>query len=706
MSQLYSLSEAKPGYGQASAVEMEKRKLIVGSLLVFALVLFCFLIIAAQVLKGYQKALPSLAQLTNIQPRLVTRVYSADGQVLKEFYRERRILVPLKEIPPYMIDALLSAEDKRFYNHWGVDLIRVPKAFLVNLQRGEFAQGFSTLTQQLARNLFLTREKTLSRKVKEIMTAIKIERTYSKDEILEMYLNQHNFGRGAYGIQAAAQTYFSKNAQDLTIEDCALLVGLLQAPGRYNPFRRPDVAIKRRNLVLQNMVSYGKLSRQKADSLKQLPLALGAGHDDVGLAPYFTEMIRQYLETHYGEDALFDQGLKVYTTLNATLQKVAEAAVSSGVDSLQKNMEQSHSPEDPAYTMLVPEITKVEGQLKIGKKRVYKHLQAAFVALDNSNGNILGLVGGRDFVQSKYNRVTQALRQPGSAFKPFVYTAAIEEGYKPTDIMYDAPIVINVPGFGEWRPENVDNKFWGAMTIRRGLAWSRNLIAIKLAQKVGIEKAIEYAHRMGITSPLKPVPSQAIGTSDVNLLEMVSAYSVFPNLGVKVQPRYILRIEDKDGNVLERNETTSRKEVLNPQTAYTMVSLMSSVINNGTAAAARRAGFDRPAAGKTGTTDEFSDNWFIGYTPQITAGAWVGFDDKTSIGANQTGASNALPLWTKFMIAATQYYSYKDFDIPTGILFRDVDPETGELATDRCPETIREVFTEKTVPTEKCHKHR
>jgi len=674
--------------------------------LVFALVLFCFLIIAAQVLKGYQKALPSLAQLTNIQPRLVTRVYSADGQVLKEFYRERRILVPLKEIPPYMIDALLSAEDKRFYNHWGVDLIRVPKAFLVNLQRGEFAQGFSTLTQQLARNLFLTREKTLSRKVKEIMTAIKIERTYSKDEILEMYLNQHNFGRGAYGIQAAAQTYFSKNAQDLAMEECALLVGLLQAPGRYNPFRKPEVGLKRRNLVLQNMVNYGKLSQQKADSLKKLELGLGAGHDDVGLAPYFTEMIRQYLETHYGEDALYDQGLKVYTTLNATLQKVAEAAVSSGVDSLQKNMEQSHSPEDPAYTLMAPETTKVEGQLKIGKKRVYKKLQAAFVALDNSNGNILGLVGGRDFVQTKFNHVTQAFRQPGSAFKPFVYTAAIEAGYKPTDILFDAPLVINVPGFGEWRPENVDNKFWGAMTIRRGLAWSRNLIAIKLAQKVGIEKAIEYAHRMGITSPLKPVPSQAIGTSDVNLLEMVSAYSVFPNLGVKVQPRYILRIEDKDGNVLERNETTSRKEVLNPQTAYTMVSLMSSVINNGTAAAARRAGFDRPAAGKTGTTDEFSDNWFIGYTPQITAGAWVGFDDKTSIGANQTGASNALPLWTKFMIAATQYYSYKDFDIPTGILFRDIDPETGELATDRCPETIREVFTEKTVPTEKCHKHR
>jgi penicillin-binding protein 1A len=538
------------------------------------------------------------------------------------------------------------------------------------------------------------------------MTAIKIERAYSKDEILEMYLNQHNFGRGAYGIQAAAQTYFSKNAQNLKLEECALLVGLLQAPGRYNPFRKPELGIKRRNLVLQNMAGYGKLSQKTADSLRQLPLELGAGHDDVGLAPYFTEMVRQYLETHYGEDVLYDQGLKVYTTLNATLQKVAEEAVFSGIDSLQKNMEQSHSPEDPAYTQLVPETTKVERERRIGKKRVYKQLQAAFVALDNSNGNILGLVGGRDFVQTKFNRATQAFRQPGSAFKPFVYTAALEGGYKPTDLLHDAPLVINVPGFGEWRPENVDNKFWGEMTIRKGLAWSRNLIAIKLAQKVGIEKAIDYAHRMGITSRLKAVPSQAIGTSDVNLLEMVSAYSVFPNLGVKVEPRYILRIEDKDGNVLERNETTSRKEVLSPQTSYIMVSLMSSVINNGTASAARRAGFDRPAAGKTGTTDEFSDNWFIGYTPQISAGAWVGFDDKTSIGANQTGASNALPLWTKFMIAATQYYSYKDFDIPSGILFRDVDPETGELAVDRCPETIREVFTEKTVPTEKCHKHR
>ncbi len=691
---------------------MEKNKLVVGSLLVFALVLFCFILIGGQTVKNYEKGLPSLSQLANIQPRIVTRVFASDGSVLKDFYSERRILVPLKETPPYMVDALLSTEDKRFYSHWGVDLIRVPKAFLVNLQRGEWAQGFSTLTQQLARNLFLTREKTLARKLKEILTAVKIERTYSKDEILEMYLNKHYFGRGSYGIQAAAQTYFGKNAQDLKIEECALLVGLLQAPERYNPFRKPEVATRRRNLVLNNMVNYGKLSEKKRDSLKQLPLGLGEGHDDVGLAPYFTEMVRQYLETFYGEGALYDKGLKIYTTLNATLQKAVEEAVNSGVDSLQKNMEQTHSPEDPNYTMLVPETTKVEGskngepKIKIGQKRVYKQLQAAFVAIDNSNGNILGLVGGRDFVLTKFNRATQAFRQPGSAFKPFVYTSAIESGSKPTDLMYDAPLVMNVPGFGEWRPENVDNKFWGEMTLRRGLAWSRNLIAIKLAQKVGIEKAVDYARRMGITSPLKAVPSLAIGTSDVNLLEMVSAYSVFPNLGVKVEPRYILKIEDKDGNVLERHETTSRKEVLNPQTAYTMISLMSSVINNGTASSARRAGFDRPAAGKTGTTDNFSDNWFIGYTPQITAGAWVGFDDKTSIGANQTGASNALPIWTRFMLAATQYYPYKDFEIPSGILFRDVDPETGQLATDRCPETIREVFTEKTVPTERCQKHR
>ncbi|MCI0405172.1 MAG: PBP1A family penicillin-binding protein [candidate division Zixibacteria bacterium] len=626
---------------------MEKNKLVVGSLLVFALVLFCFILIGGQTVKNYEKGLPSLSQLTNIEPRIVTRVYASDGSVLKDFYSERRILVPLKEIPPYMVDALLSTEDKRFYSHWGVDLIRVPKAFLVNLQRGEWAQGFSTLTQQLARNLFLTREKTLTRKAKEILTAIKIERTYSKDEILEMYLNQHYFGRGSYGIQAAAQTYFGKNAQDLKIEECALLVGLLQAPERYNPFRKPEVAARRRNLVLNNMVNYGKLSEKKRDSLKQLSLGLGEGHDDVGLAPYFTEMVRQYLETFYGEGALYDKGLKIYTTLNATLQKAVEEAVNAGVDSLQKNMEQTHSPEDPNYTMLVPETTKVQGpkngevKIKIGQKRVYKQLQAAFVAIDNSNGNILGLVGGRDFVLTKFNRATQAFRQPGSAFKPFVYTSAIEAGSKPTDLMYDAPLVMNVPGFGEWRPENVDNKFWGEMTLRRGLAWSRNLIAIKLAQKVGIEKAVEYARKMGISSPLQAVPSLAIGTSDVNLLEMVSAYSVFPNLGVKVEPRFILKIEDKDGNVLERHETTSRKEVLNSQTAYIMVNMMSSVVNGGTAQAARRAGFDRPAAGKTGTTDNFSDNWFIGYTPQITAGAWVGFDDKTSIGANQTGSSNA-----------------------------------------------------------------
>lgn len=687
---------------------MNKRKLIVRSALGFALTFFCFLLVITLIWKSWQKDLPSPFELANIEPWLGTRIYSADGQALKDFYMERRILVPLKEIPPHMVDALLSTEDKRFYNHWGVDLIRVPKALLVNFKQGKWAQGFSTLTQQLARNLFLTRKKSLSRKCKEIITAVRIERSYSKDEILEMYLNQFYFGRGAYGIQAAAQTYFGKIPLDLKIEECALLVGLLRAPGRFHPLRKPETAVGRRNLVLQNMVKNGKLAKPRADSLKKLPLKLAAGYDETGLAPYFTEMVRRNLEAVYGQGALYKNGYAVYTTLNAHLQKVAQAAVFSTIDSLQKRMERTHSPKDPAYTMLVPETTKVAGKLKIGKKRVYKKLQAAFVAIDNSNNNILVLVGGRDFDQTKFNRVTQSFRQPGSAFKPFVYTAAIEAGFMPTDTVDDAPIVTNLPGAGEWRPENIDHKFWGATTLRRGLAMSRNLVAIRLMQIVGAEKTVECAHRMGITSPLLPYPSLAIGTSDVNLLEMVSAYSVFPNLGRRFEslPRCLLRVENKSGILLERYDTTLREEVLDAQTAYIMVNLMSSVINGGTAASVRRAGFKRPAAGKTGTTDNFSDNWFIGYTPQITAGAWVGFDDKTSIGADQTGASNALPIWTKFMLAATRDYPNADFKVPPGILFRDIDPETGELACDGCPEAIREVFTEKTVPAGQCHKHR
>lgn len=669
---------------------------------IFAIVLLTSALAAILTYRVYRQDLPSLSRLTNIEPSLPTRVISIDGQLLKEFYIERRTLVPFIQMPSYLVEALIATEDRRFYDHWGVNPLGILRALLVNLTRGEVVQGGSTITQQLARTLFLTREKTLSRKLKELLTAIKIERAYSKQEILEIYLNQCYFGKGAYGIQAAATTFFGKNARELTLPECALLVGLLKAPNRYSPVERPLGALLRRNTVLQNLVEIKKLSPKVADSLKLLPLGLRLHIDVLGEAPYFTELVRQYLEEHYGEKMLFSGGLTVFTTLNSELQKKAEIALNTGLDSLQADMERSHSLRDPRYTEEV--IDTLDGRIK--KKRVYKKLQAAFLAIDNATGNLVALIGGRNFAQSKFNRAYQSLRQPGSAFKPFVYTAAIDNGFRPSDIFFDTPLVLNIPGFGEWRPQNIDNEFHGPMTLRTGLQFSRNLIAIKLLQKVQPQQAIYYAQKMGITSELKPVPSLAIGTSEVSLWDMVSAYSVFPNGGIRVEPKFILKIVDRNGNVLEKHPTSRRKEVLSPTTAYIMTNLMQTVVDHGTARRARAMGFDRPAAGKTGTTDNFSDNWFLGFTPQFTAGSWVGFDDKTSIGQNQTGATNALPIWTLFMSAAHKNLPVKDFDVPSGIIFADVCAETGELATDKCPTVLyNEVFTEQTLPPQYCSKH-
>jgi len=572
---------------------------------------------------------------------------------------------------------------------------------VTNVLRWRKAAGASTITQQLARMLFLTRKKTFERKIKEALTAIKLERTYSKEEILEMYLNQYYFSRGAYGPAAAAHIFFSKEVSELNISDCAILIGLLKGPNVNSPLNNPDKALQARNRVLYSYYSWGKISEAAYDSLASLPLEISPPVEKIGTAPYFTEAVRQYLMETYGEQALYSGGLKVFTTLDASLQKAAEDAVDKKVDQLRERIANRYNASNKDYGRFMPDTVDQYGD----SIRVLRKVQGALVSIDNSNGGVLAMVGGRSFEESKFNRAVQSLLQPGSAFKPFVYTAAVDNGIRTTEIIDDNPIVLEIPGAKEWRPHNFDYKFRGPITLREGLQYSRNLIAVKLILRIHPEQAIFYARRMGITTPLAAVPSLAIGSGEVRLIDLVSAYSVFPNQGIHIPYRLVDRVIDRYGRVLEENSAIKKEEVLSKQTAFIMVDLMQSVVNYGTGRGVRSRGFSRPAGGKTGTTDNFCDNWFVGYTPQITTGCWVGFDTKLSLGRNQDGAKNGVPIWTEYMIAAHDSLPVEGFEEPEGIVHLEVCLESGEIATDRCLNVRNEVFSDDNQPTTTCHLH-
>lgn len=687
---------------------MEKRDIKISrtarSLIILAVLIVIFLsIVTYRTYVVYQEDLPSFEELHNIEPSLKTKIYSADGSLLQSYFNENRVLTPYNQMPRHLIDMLLAVEDQQFWDHWGINVVRVVKAAVVDLVEGRIAQGASTITQQLSRMLFLDREKTLARKIKEALTAIKLERTYSKEEILQMYLNQYYFGRGAHGIAAAARAYFDKRVEELSVNDCALLVALLKGPSRFKVFDSTDLAIRIRNRSLYSYYSWGKIGREEYDSLSNLPLELKEPGTESGRAPYFTEMVRQYILDKYGEKVLYSGGLTVMTSLDWKLQQETEFQVKSKLDSLQARIQRTYPLSNPAYTCYSPDTVDANGD----SMRVYKQVQGCAIAINNETGDILALVGGRSFEETKFNRAVQARLQPGSAFKPFVFTAAMDNGYHPSDIFYDNSITLEIPGAKDWRPHNFDNEFLGRMTLRKGLEMSRNLIAIKLILKITPEQAIFYAHRMGINDPLEPVASLAIGTSIVKPLDIISAYMVFPNGGIRVPPRYITRIIDRYGNVLEDNSNFQKEEVLSAQTAYIMVSMMQSVMDGekGTGRSARWRGFTRPAGGKTGTSDNFCDNWFIGYTPQITAGVWVGFDDKTSLGKDQTGSGNALPIWTEIMKTAHENLPVLDFERPDGIVYAVICLESGKLATDRCVEVAREIFRTEDVPVVTCPIH-
>lgn len=670
-------------------------------LILVALIIIFLMITGYQTYNVYQTELPSFEQLHNIEPSIKTKVYDRNGILLKEFYTENRVLTPYKELPPHLIQMLLASEDREFYNHWGINARRIFVVAFKNLTQWRIAAGASTITQQLSRMIFLNRKQTLERKVKEALTAIKLERTYSKDEILEMYLNQYYFGKGAYGISAAARVFFSKEVSELNISDCAIIIGLLKGPNINSPIHNPDKALQARNRVLYSLYQFDGLTNEEYDSLKSDPLKITPLVEKTGHAPYFTETVRQYIMEKYGEDTLYSGGLKIYTSLDYDLQADAERALNKKVDSLRAYISRKYNLSNETYAMNIPDTVDQYGD----SVRMFKPIQGAFIAIDNSNGDVLAMIGGRSFENTKFNRAVQSLLQPGSCFKPFVYTACIDNGFKTTEIIDDNPIVLDIPGSKQWRPHNFDNKFKGPITLRDGLRMSRNLIAIRLILKIKPEQAIFYAKNMGITTPLEPVPALALGSANVKLIEMVSAFSIFPNQGIHIPYRMVTKIIDRYGRVLEDNSSVKKEEVLSAQTAYVMTDMLRSVVLGGTGVGSRWRGFTRPAGGKTGTSNNFCDNWFIGFTPQITAGTWVGFDEKISIGYQQDGAKNGVPVWTEFMIAAHDSLPIMDFAEPEGIVHSDVCLESGEIATDRCLEVRNEIFITGTEPTETCHIH-
>ncbi len=669
--------------------------------------------------------LPTIEQLENYDPDLVTRIYAADGQLLNELFFEKRVFVNLDQIPQHMLNATVAKEDQRFYDHWGISMRDVIRAIVINTATMSYRSGFSSLTQQLARNLYdnIGFKKTITRKIKEVITAIQIERTYTKDEILEMYLNSVHFGHGTYGVQAASKRFFDKEARDLTLAESALLVGLLPAPARYSPVRYPERALTKRNLVLrvmrdQNYINPEEYAEACARSLENVH------HEQPkGAAPYFTEYIRRFLERE--DDGLgvniYRDGLKIYTTLDACLQTIAEDVILSTVRANQNKLNNRLFSDEEEFSKLAylgihPKDTvkmMMSGELELYVDLRSKLLvQSAFIALNPRSGAILAMVGGRPDYPDQFNRATQSLRQPGSVFKPFVYTTAIDNGVPITKQLLNQPVVLNVRNaLGEWvkwMPQNYDGSTGGLTTIREGLRRSLNLISVRMVQEVVPAQAVKQtAKRMGISTDIRAVDAIALGTSEVHLLEMVAAYGTFANKGVYCKPFGITRIEDRYGNVL-KEYFPQREEVLSAETSYMMTSLLQTVLDRGTGGSARwKFHFYHPAAGKTGTTQGWTDAWFVGYSPYIAAGAWFGVDDpQVSLGPGSDGSKAALPAWAQFMRAShdSLHYEPKEFQKPGRVVEWKICRVTKDKSNGLCPEE-KELFIVGTEPVKKCSVH-
>ena len=697
------------------AVDPETPKTTTARLLIFALLVLASAAIGAAsgLLLVYTVDLPQVEELERYRPGSVTELYDDQGRVIGSFALQRRVVASYDDYPQVLRDALISIEDKDFYRHWGVNVWRIAGAAYRDIRSGGKVEGASTLTMQLAKNLFLSPDRSFHRKIQEALLAIQIERRFTKAQIFTLYANQIYLGHGSYGFEAASEYYFSKPAKKLTLEEAALLAGLPKWPANYSPITHPDRCLKRRNLVINSVLEDGKITAKQAAEARDKPIELRVAHDPGSLAPSYVEEIRRYLETTYGSDQVHQGGLKVYTSLDMDLQRAANQAVLDGLAAYERRhgwkgrlenvitndkAPDNHHPDwddEPevgdylhalvtgvsqgacavkfgrftatlgksefAWTQRKPQdavkpgdivYVKVLGLNPDNTARVSLEqdsgTQGALIAIDNANGGIKAMVGGRDFNLSKFNRATQALRQVGSSFKPYVYTAAVDQGASPDDTILDAPVTFAAPS-GPYVPHNFDDKFEGTITLRRALAQSRNIPALKLADQVGIKKVIEYAHRFGITSNLPPYLPVAIGAAEVTLYEQTSAFSVFPDDGVRVMPRYITKVTDHEGRILEENYAEV-KDVVSAQTARVMTSMLREVVLHGTAIRANALQY--PLAGKTGTTNDFTDAWFVGFSPSMTCGVWIGYDEKKSLGPGETGSRAALPVWMDFMKVA------------------------------------------------------
>jgi penicillin-binding protein 1A len=646
-------------------------KIAVGILMFLgSLVTLCGLLVYVYFVQN----IPSVEALKNYSPPAITRIYSEDHEIIGEFSIEKRDVVPLSRLPDHLIQAFVAGEDARFFQHKGLDYVAIARAVLRNVFSGEILQGGSTITQQVVKSLLLSPERSYARKVREAILAFKIEKYLTKEEILFLYLNQIYLGHGAYGVSAAAENYFDKQVDELDLAESALLAGLVQAPSRTSPFTHPEQAKKRQLYILNRMVEEGIISSYDSGKAARTTLhVVGKSLPYLERAPYFVEHVRKYVEDKYGKDAVYKKGLQVFTTLDLEMQAVAQESVETGLQEVEKRH---------------PALLKTVG------------VEGALICFALESGYVKTMIGGRDFRKSQFNRATQARRQTGSAFKPLVYASALDKGFTPASVVVDAPIVFEWGG-KKWKPKNFEDRFYGPMTLRNALTHSVNVVTVKIAQEIGVDYIKAYAQRLGVSSEIHNDLSMALGSSGISLYELTRAYGVFANQGKMLRPIFIKKILDRDGNLVEENlplsygnEAPNEEEVLSPQTAYLMTSLLQSVVQDGTGWRAKTLG--RPVAGKTGTTDQFIDAWFIGYTPELLTGVWVGIDEEKSLGENETGSRVALPVWVTFMAKLLKGKPVKEFPVPEGIEFMKVDPNTGAVSTG--PEAILECFKEGTTP--------
>ncbi|MDY6853764.1 MAG: PBP1A family penicillin-binding protein [Thermodesulfobacteriota bacterium] len=623
----------------------------------------------------FSRNLPDLSLLKNYHPNITTKVYSDQGEIIGEFYLEKRIVVPLSRIPKILIQAFVSAEDRRFYEHSGINFLSIMRAFFKNIKAGKIVQGGSTITQQVTKYFLLSPERRFSRKIKEVILAYRIENQLSKEDILYLYLNQIYLGHGAYGVESAALNYFGKHVEDLNLAESSLLAGLPRAPNKYSPLSGdPKTAKKRQAYVLQRLLDDGHIDSEQVATALKTPLEIkGKDTRQIIKAPYFTEHVRRYIERKYGSDSLYKEGLQIYTTVNLDMQNAAQIALKSG-------------------------IIELEERQKYQEAETALEVQGALICMDTFTGHVKAMVGGKDFYKSQFNRAIQAKRQAGSAYKPIIYSAALDKGFTPATIIVDSPIIYDEPEKDEtWKPRNFGRKFYGPITFRDALAKSRNVVTVKILRDIKIDYAADYARKLGVTTPINMDLTMALGSSSISLLDLTRVYGVFNAQGKRIEPIFITRILDRSGKTIEENIPQAEK-VISEQTAYIITNLLKGVVQRGTGWRAKALG--RPCAGKTGTTNNQVDAWFIGFTPDLIAGCWVGFDDYRGLGDNETGSRAALPIWLKFMKQALKESATRDFPIPKGIVFVKIDQKTGLLATLESTHTLFESFKEGTEPQE------